>query len=139
MNARLAVWLKIVDLDLSLVRTNLQSRRYWDASKDIKKIDKEYRLFLYLIATNPRQMIVPWSDDLDELWHEHILDTKKYREDCYTIFGRFIHHNPHLPKGSNKQVQHFQKTLELKAKAIRELDEIYFGSPEKPNKVKEFT
>jgi hypothetical protein len=138
MNTKLESWLKIVDLDLSKVRANLQSRRYWDASKNINLIDKEYRLFLYLIATNYKQTIVPWSDDLDELWHEHILDTKKYQEDCQKIFGRFIHHDPHLPKGSTVQVEKFQNTLKLRTQAIKELDTMYFGSPDKPNKVRSF-
>ena len=36
------------------------------------------------------------SKDVDEFWHTHILQTIKYSEDCQTIFGNFLHHNPHV-------------------------------------------
>ncbi len=37
--------------------------------------------------------------DVDEVWHLHILHTKRYRRDCRRIFGYFLHHVPGvLPK-----------------------------------------
>lgn len=36
------------------------------------------------------------SEPLDDIWHAHILDTKKYAEDCDKIFGKFLHHFPYL-------------------------------------------
>lgn len=55
----------------------------------------KYRRFLKLIATHPEQAIVP-SKEIDEVWHTHILDTRKYAEDCQKIFGFFLHHFPYL-------------------------------------------
>lgn len=33
-------------------------------------------------------------EELDELWHEMILDTKFYAPWCEEIFGHFVHHHP---------------------------------------------
>ncbi len=39
--------------------------------------------------------IVPTSM-VDKFWHFHILDTKKYAEDCERVFGYFLHHFPYF-------------------------------------------
>lgn len=31
---------------------------------------------------------------VDELWHEHILDTKGYADVCHQYGGKFVHHQP---------------------------------------------
>ena len=36
------------------------------------------------------------SEDVDEFWHTHILQTIKYTEDCETVFGKYLHHTPHV-------------------------------------------
>jgi hypothetical protein len=33
--------------------------------------------------------------DVDEFWHYHILNTRKYAADCQEIFGYFLHHFPY--------------------------------------------
>ncbi|NJN86389.1 MAG: hypothetical protein HC881_08865 [Leptolyngbyaceae cyanobacterium SL_7_1] len=40
------------------------------------------------------QLVPP--DDIDQVWHYHILDTQKYATDCQHLFGYFIHHFPYL-------------------------------------------
>jgi hypothetical protein len=62
---------------------------------------------------NPQQCIVPWYEELDNLWHEHILDTRKYEIDCRNIFGSIIHHNPNLPKGTVNHTNHWAETKRL--------------------------
>jgi hypothetical protein len=57
--------------------------------------ETEYRRYLTLIKLYPNKGIVP-SKIMDEFWHQHILDTQAYREDCQTIFGRFIDHFPYF-------------------------------------------
>jgi hypothetical protein len=54
-----------------------------------------YRQFLILNLLYPNRSIVPTSG-IDEVWHTHILDTAKYRDDCDRIFGRFLDHFPYL-------------------------------------------
>lgn len=57
----------------------------------------EYRKFLYLQGIHLRQdgegcaNFVP-PDEISEVWHAHILMTRKYAADCETVFGRFLHH-----------------------------------------------
>ena len=53
----------------------------------------EYRKFLALHLAYPDADIVPCKL-VDDIWHQHILDTCAYREDCDVIFGRFLDHFP---------------------------------------------
>lgn len=113
-----AAWSRIQSLDLKKVGEKLQSRKgmLWNLINDVDKIEKEYRQFLYLIAVNPNKTIVPWSQRLDDFWHEHILDTKKYVKDCDDVFGKYIHHNPHFSGGSSETKVLYKKAFSDKAK-----------------------
>lgn len=106
------IWDKIQALKLETVRKKLGERKgwWWRLTTDASKLEKEYRQFLYLIAQNPEKPMIPWSQNLDDFWHEHILDTQKYAQDCQAIFGKFIHHDPHLPKGSKTHNESFDAT-----------------------------
>ena len=53
----------------------------------------EYRRMLLLVQRFPADPVVP-SKLVDLVWHEHILDTARYRRDCLRLFGRYVHHNP---------------------------------------------
>jgi hypothetical protein len=33
---------------------------------------------------------------VDEIWHQHILDTHAYHRDCDAIFGSYLHHFPYF-------------------------------------------
>jgi hypothetical protein len=39
------------------------------------------------------------SKAIDEVWHGHIIDTRRYEKDCLRIFGRFLHHYPYFGLG----------------------------------------
>lgn len=108
-------WDKVAKLDLESVRRKLLFKKgwWWRVRTNILRLESEYRQFLYLIASNPDQTVVPWSNDLDDFWHEHILDTAKYARDCVAIMGRFIHHNPHLPEGTPAHMQAFAATRRM--------------------------
>jgi hypothetical protein len=54
-----------------------------------------YRQYLFLYYLYPDRILVP-SREIDQVWHTHILDTAKYREDCDQLFGRFIDHWPYF-------------------------------------------
>lgn len=126
-----AKWNEIDALDLSSVKTKLGEQKgwWWRRGDKLNKLEVEYKQFLYLIATNPGKTVVPWTQDLDDMWHVHILDTRKYEEDCKTVFGKTIHHNPHLPVGSTKQKQAFNETKEMyKAAFDKKKGSAYEGS-----------
>ena len=57
--------------------------------------EAEYIKFLTLKKLYPKVALVP-SKLVDKFWHEHILDTKAYAEDCNKVFGRFVHHFPYF-------------------------------------------
>jgi len=85
----------VADLDLD--------RIVWKVSHDQLKPDmsdedlfravNQYRRFLSLRIRYPMAHLVP-TDDIDLIWHTHILDTERYASDCQRLFGSFLHHNP---------------------------------------------
>jgi hypothetical protein len=60
-------------------------------------LDCEYRRFLALCKMYPGEPIVP-SMSLDKVWHQHILNTRQYANDCGDYFGYFLHHTPRHPE-----------------------------------------
>lgn len=113
-------WDQIQALDLTNIKYNLYRRqkgfwmrRWW--RKNMNRVEYEYRKFLYLICIYSKKKIVPWGDikgwcPLDEMWHEHILDTRKYANDCDKINGKLIHHDPNLPSGTPDHTNHWEET-----------------------------
>lgn len=66
--------------------------------EDAEETCLQYRRFLYLNRKYFYQQadaLTP-SEDIDEFWHNHILDTKMYTRDCQAIFGQFLHHYPYF-------------------------------------------
>ncbi|MDO6650961.1 hypothetical protein Q4530_01085 [Colwellia sp. 1_MG-2023] len=76
----------------------------------------EYQKFLSLKLLYPKVSLVP-SKLVDKFWHEHILDTKSYEDDCNKVFGYFVHHYPYFGiygKDDQNALQvSFDKTIEL--------------------------
>lgn len=66
----------------------------WSVERATQAIEA-YRRFLFLLQHYPDRKIVP-SREADQVWHTHILDTAKYREDCETVFGKFMDHWPYF-------------------------------------------
>ena len=60
-------------------------------------IERGYRTYLTMLAKYPDHAEdILLSKDVDEFWHTHILQTIKYTEDCETVFGKYLHHAPHI-------------------------------------------
>ena len=57
--------------------------------------EREYRKLLSLKKWYPKLSFVP-SKLADKFWHEHILDTQNYADDCHAVFGYFVHHYPYF-------------------------------------------
>lgn len=57
---------------------------------------EQYRNFLWLHKKYGKQYTLPPSEEIDEFWHNHILDTQQYRKDCQAIFGVYLDHYPYL-------------------------------------------
>jgi hypothetical protein len=84
-------------LDVSDIRMKLadaeEGKGYALAQLDL--MEDEYRKFLALHLAFPDADIVPCKL-VDEIWHQHILDTRAYHADCQAIFGSYLHHYPYF-------------------------------------------
>ena len=85
---------KVRLLDLKPLAAQLMHTQPQRSCRSIMRAIADYLEFLYLVDRHPHSRLVP-TIEVDEVWHHHILDTRKYAEDCQTLFGRFIHHAPH--------------------------------------------
>ena len=84
-------------LDLSYIENYMCSEHYtlpqWPRN-DAQLAIQLYKRFLWLMVRYGKdQMIVP-TKEIDEVWHNHILYTQRYFEDCQAIAGHYIHHLP---------------------------------------------
>ena len=97
-------------LDLSYLVPMLSSKL--PPSVDIKQLIEEYKKFLAIkVISNDTQCPMNLSSSalIDQVWHEHILHTVKYREAC-TSLGVFIDHDPF---GSEEEDDKREKRLLL--------------------------
>jgi len=82
----------------------------------------EYKRFLILKMKFPDVEIAP-SPLVDEVWHMHILDTKRYMDDCNFIFGKYMHHVPSFEPDEEEQHEMFARfgqTMSLYKKVFGE-------------------
>jgi hypothetical protein len=84
-------------LDLSGVRLKLADPEEGKGCDPVQLalMEGEYRKFLALHLAHPGADIVPCKI-VDDIWHQHILDTAAYRADCDAIFGQFLDHYPYF-------------------------------------------
>ncbi len=72
-----------------------------------------YKNFLLLTKKHWPQSLVP-TRQIDEFWHNHILYTQNYFNDCQQIFGHYLHHLPASPDEDPDQlVKAFSNTKQL--------------------------
>jgi len=103
----------IENLDLEMIKFKLTDPRdFFQWKKEFaEEIEVEYKRFLILKTKYPEQDIAPGLA-VDTFWHQHILDTYKYADDCRRIFGSFVHHYPYsgmMGKEDEKQAKETRK------------------------------
>lgn len=106
-------------IDFTMVKLKLQEPPYeghgW-SQEQANEAEAEYKRFLALKRTYPEKDIVPHRD-VDLFWHQHILDTEKYANDCEEIFGYFLHHFPYFgmngPQDEQNLMDAFEETKQL--------------------------
>jgi hypothetical protein len=109
-----SVKLRLMDEELS----EGWSRDYADS------IEVAYKHYLTMLVKHQDDaQDIMLSKDVDEFWHTHILQTEKYTKDCMTVFGAYLHHNPHIGK---RTAEDMAKREALAAKT-RRLYEQEFG------------
>jgi Glycine-rich domain-containing protein-like len=82
------------NLDLNPIKYKLMKEKDWTIER-ANEVEPQYKAFLFLIGSSAEAEFVP-TFDIDEMWHTHILDTRKYMTDCALYFGAYIHHYPYL-------------------------------------------
>ncbi len=88
-------------LDLKQMDDKLVNFYGW-AEEEVSLMNDYYKKWLAIHVAYPELAIAP-SVKLDEYWHMHILDTKKYMEDCQLIFGHYLHHYPYFGLEGDKE------------------------------------
>jgi len=68
----------------------VRNERGWSASTAARH-RRAYIAFLSKADPQRRPTIA-----VDAIWHAHILWTRRYRQDCETLVGRFVDHEPDL-------------------------------------------
>lgn len=72
----------------------------------------DYKRFLELKHLYPNEHVAP-TKLIDDIWHMHILDTKKYHFDCDRIFGTYLHHTPGFSNDISEKSLQAKKNLHL--------------------------
>ncbi|MDT0628050.1 hypothetical protein [Alteromonas sp. W364] len=75
----------------------------------------EYKKFLSLKLIYPKISFVP-NKLVDKFWHEHILDTASYMNDCQSVFGFFLHHYPYFGIYGEEDQSNLQDAFEQSVK-----------------------
>ena len=86
-------------LDLTSVKTRLMDPQLGEGwTQDYAdSVEAAYRIYLAMLAKYQQHAEdILLAKDVDEFWHTHILQTMKYMEDCERVFGRYLHHEPHV-------------------------------------------
>jgi len=111
---------EIDNLDLSPIRFRVHGEHCQEEGYCIERLDEwenVYRAFLALIKKHPNTLMVP-NQAVDVFWHNHVLDTQKYEEDCKTIFGETIHHFPYFGLRGEDDMGKLKKGAENTAKLL---------------------
>ena len=105
------VKLRVMDAELGEGWT----REYADS---IEVAYKNYLTMLVKYQDHAEDILL--SEDVDEFWHTHILQTIKYTDDCERVFGNFLHHEPHVgertPADMERRSVLAEKTRQLYAR-----------------------
>lgn len=99
--------------DFTMVKLKLQDNEEgqgWSTAQ-CDEAEIEYKRFMALKRSYPDKEIVP-HHNVDIFWHQHILDTAKYAEDCDALFGYFLHHYPYFGMNGEQDAQNLSDAFE---------------------------
>lgn len=79
------------------------------SDEELSQAELDYRRFLWVHYRYPQLNLTP-SEEVDMIWHAHILFTGKYFRDCDRMFGHYLHHTP--GRGSGVTMEEFARRFE---------------------------
>lgn len=106
--------------DLSPVRRRLERKGVPHADR----LEAEFRRVAALWLAHPGRNIAP-SKIVDEFWHEFILDSRRYREFCTSVYGAYLDHVPDDTFSGMWDV--YEDTLALYRQHFGEPDPVTWG------------
>ena len=92
------------DASTQAFASKLSRKLGWTHAFALRAIE-EYRKFVYLGVVS--DFIVTPPKAIDQVWHEHLLFSRPYREFCHDVLERDFDHNPELVP-SEEQTEVFQ-------------------------------
>ena len=103
-------------INMTQVLVKVSKNFGWTATQTRYALDW-YLRFLYLRKIKPNEPLAALSHAADDLWRQHILDTRKYADDCQTLFGLFLNHQPiyGIPKSRELEIIESTKAVYLAA------------------------
>jgi hypothetical protein len=113
-----AVKVRIAALDLEPIKFKLMKEHNY-TKIELDTLEKWYRRFLFLTFKYQNRPIVV-SEAIDRFWHQHILDTRKYAEDCEAAFGEFLHHFPYFGLRGDDDVRALRTAYRSSLELMRE-------------------
>lgn len=109
----------VKSLDFNIMNDKLVNHYKW-LKNDVLLMDDYYKKWLALHICYPDLEIAP-NEKLDDYWHNHILDTKKYMNDCQMVLGAYLHHYPYFGLEGDKS------NLDMAFSITRALFKKHFG------------
>ena len=106
--------MKLIDtIDLSMVKKKLMDEEEGQGWSEeyTDYVELRYRRYLCMLQLSPIGDAVP-TRDIDLYWHQHILDTRAYADDCNRVFGMFIHHFPYFGMRGDEDAKNLQDSFE---------------------------
>ncbi len=122
----------IAELDLGFEKASFLSRHPHERSH-IEVIERELKRFLTLpiLVSDPVYLFAP-ALRVDELWHDLILNTPKYRALCEDAYGGYLDHRPNQEELAEefplKAAEMAEYTNETLGKYYGALDMAIWGS-----------
>ena len=116
----------VASIDLEMVKMKLRDPEEglgWTVEQ-CDEAEVEYKRYLHLTKKFPNASLVPHSV-MDDMWHQHILDTRAYHKDSNLIFGEYLHHYPYFGLRSEEDQQNlvssFDETQKIYEKEFGEV------------------
>lgn len=110
-------------LDLSYLVKRLVTKENW-IEDEAQEAVRKYKNFLILACKYPDRIAFVPTEEIDAVWHAHILHTRNYMHDCDQILGKYLHHKP--SSGSKEDQERLKngyiKTAQL---YVEEFNELY--------------
>ncbi len=117
--------IQALDLESVKIRVTDPVRGEGWTREHADSIEVAYKTFLTMLVKYPEDAEdILLSEDADEFWHTHILQTIKYADDCQNVFGNFLHHAPHIGEFTSADIE----KREVQAEKTRRVYEREYGA-----------